>query len=464
VKALVSANMATRLASANQLALAHCWLVVRTDGAILRATECDTDIPVSGVPAPWDGSAPPLPNLNGTYLAELAGDPSSDRVSNDLSADGFTVDGLLRGPWNMDDLRAGDFRGARVYHFIADWEHPSDGIIPISSADFGESQIGLAAYQMEARRILGRLANEVAEKESPVCLAQLGHNRCKVRLQAPVWSAGSAATLREPLDESSALPGDASLLPFAKLTTVRPTLFMGREFWCEVSGTTGGSEPTWPTTIAATVSDNTATWHAIQARRWEGRLSAVTDQRTLVFTPAAHRTDTGLAIELSATSIGHSLSTSAAAGDAFYFADDGPTAATRVDSGGGTITLAEPYRGSDHIGLGAQSAVLLYTTAIAVSLDAPDDWFGAGLCEFRTGLNVGKRQEVDTWTLSSATLTLKYGFGRTIQTGEHVTLYAGCRHRREDCRDKFANTWNYRGSPDVPTNLVVFKQVRGPSG
>ena len=41
---------------------------------------------------------------------------------------------------------------------------------------------------------------------------------------------------------------------------VIPTTRTGRRYICTVSGTSHSSEPTWPTTDKATVTDNTATW------------------------------------------------------------------------------------------------------------------------------------------------------------------------------------------------------------
>ncbi len=41
---------------------------------------------------------------------------------------------------------------------------------------------------------------------------------------------------------------------------VRPTAHNGYRYRCTVAGTTGGSQPTWPTTIGNTVVDGTVTW------------------------------------------------------------------------------------------------------------------------------------------------------------------------------------------------------------
>lgn len=47
---------------------------------------------------------------------------------------------------------------------------------------------------------------------------------------------------------------------------VRPTTYNGWAYYAETAGTTGGGEPTWPTTWRATVNDNGVTWVAIKGR------------------------------------------------------------------------------------------------------------------------------------------------------------------------------------------------------
>ncbi|HUU83564.1 MAG TPA: DUF2163 domain-containing protein [Phycisphaerae bacterium] len=465
MKQLISAALAARLASDNLTTLAHCWKLQARDGLLLHHIAHDETKTVAlGL------------SIDGTYTHTPGGTTNASRQAVDIAGDGMSLEGLLEtsdwpymGPRERD-LRAKRFAGAEFWHFSYDWLN-EDGIIPHSAGTLGNIEIRRGIYVAEVRRLTSYFANTIGEPYLGECPAQAGGPRCKLRIfsaTTPNWTAAATADLRLDQDEAGVVKGDASLAPFAKLTVVRPVDvagggFLGRDFKASAvvaPGATGGGEPVWPTVIGNTVVDNDVTWEAIQSRRWECRVTAVTNQRTLVVEAASHHNVTGPALMTAPANLVVLAFGSAAAqaGDAFYFDADGPEAATRVASGGGSLTLAEPYRG---INAGIASATTLQAdNTVPVAIDAPDDWFGAGIAQFRTGDNRVYPVEIDTWTLSSATLTLQYGLPFTVQVGEHIVLHAGCRGRREDCRDKFENIANNRAEYDVPTRLVVFVDAK----
>lgn len=73
----------------------------------------------------------------------------------------------------------------------------------------------------------------------------------------------------------------------------------------------------------------------------------------------------------------------------------------------------------------------------------PDQWLRAGELVSSGG---ERRLIVDH---KGAQLILNYPF-RTLEQGDAVTLYAGCDHLIQTCRDKFSNHINHLGFPNTP--------------
>jgi len=79
------------------------------------------------------------------------------------------------------------------------------------------------------------------------------------------------------------------------------------------------------------------------------------------------------------------------------------------------------------------------------------DWFGLGKIWFTSGANVGiKAREIKDYA-ADGTITVYEPFYYPVVVGDAYSMTPGCRKRREDCRDKWANMENFGGFPDVPT-------------
>jgi len=90
-----------------------------------------------------------------------------------------------------------------------------------------------------------------------------------------------------------------------------------------------------------------------------------------------------------------------------------------------------------------------------------DDFFTGGRLTFTSGNNAGVSVEIrgQNATQTGATLALWQPMGALIIPGDGVTLRAGCDKAFSTCRDRFANTINFRGFPHMPGNDFVILTV-----
>ena len=95
-----------------------------------------------------------------------------------------------------------------------------------------------------------------------------------------------------------------------------------------------------------------------------------------------------------------------------------------------------------------------------------DAWFTRGTLTWTAGNNIGVVQEVRRHQDDGATVTvtLWQAAPLAVQTGDTATIQAGCDKTFETCKDKFANTDNFRGFPHMPGNDRAFSYVVGESG
>lgn len=118
------------------------------------------------------------------------------------------------------------------------------------------------------------------------------------------------------------------------------------------------------------------------------------------------------------------------------------------------IDLAKAaYRGSGVV------TVIEGTSIAAVSGlgDFADGWFTAGRVMWTTGANAGIAVEVKQHHIAAGEvrLSLWQAMAEPIAIGDSFTITAGCDKSFATCRDRFANTSNFRGFPQIPGNDFV---------
>jgi len=127
------------------------------------------------------------------------------------------------------------------------------------------------------------------------------------------------------------------------------------------------------------------------------------------------------------------------------------------------VDLDDPaFRGS-----GTVTALIANSRFSASGLDAFEDgWFTAGKLTFTGGANAGLSVEVKRHGKDGAvTFELWQAMPEPTETGDGFTVGAGCDKRFATCRDRFANSVNFRGFPHIPGNdFLVRYAVQGEPG
>ncbi len=95
-----------------------------------------------------------------------------------------------------------------------------------------------------------------------------------------------------------------------------------------------------------------------------------------------------------------------------------------------------------------------------------EGWFARGLLTFRSGANQGCRIEVRSHRRrEGATLIeLWQEPANAVALGDEIEVTAGCDKQLSTCREKFANTVNFRGFPHMPGNDFLTSYARRGGG
>jgi len=93
-------------------------------------------------------------------------------------------------------------------------------------------------------------------------------------------------------------------------------------------------------------------------------------------------------------------------------------------------------------------------------------WFGHGTANWTTGERAGLKDRVTSHVTSGSDHLVGFAdsVGDRVTVGDRLTLRAGCDRAYATCRDKFANTVNFRGFPHIPGNDAVLRYPRAGEG
>jgi uncharacterized phage protein (TIGR02218 family) len=164
--------------------LAICWQITKGDGSVVRGTQHDKDLTITGSP---DGL------FDGTYEARAGISGSDVKRKVDLSVDNMEVEGAFRDDSDTvtidlthDDIVANLYAMAPVIVFRVNWQHPSDYQEVVGFGWLGEiTEDSTGHYKTEVRWAPQAYAQYFLRIYSDRCdVKHLGTGQCQFALAA----------------------------------------------------------------------------------------------------------------------------------------------------------------------------------------------------------------------------------------------------------------------------------------
>lgn len=299
--------------------LATCVYIRRKDGVEFRFTDHDVNLVVPGPTLDARGR-----EVAGTYTSVQGQTPTQVKSNKDLAVDNLEILTVLDAASITEaDMSAGLWDYADYDIFQVVHSNLSLGVMWLMSGKLGEVTVirNTSVGVVELRSKSQLLQETIGRLVSHECPVDLGSPDCRVLYATPlrlnttayalgdrvrplIWerrefvctTAGTTAS-SEPVwgmdlgdtttdgtvvwttyDPLKATEWVASRV-YAVNDVIQPTTFDARQYRCTTAGTSGGSEPTWNTTLGGTTNDNTVVWTAELAWFWEGSVTTVTNRR-----------------------------------------------------------------------------------------------------------------------------------------------------------------------------------------
>lgn len=252
----VPTNLASHL-QGEATTVTTIWAITRTDGTVIRLTELDMDLTVDGQ----------------VYESAYGYERSALTSTASLDADDVDLEGILNSGFiDREDVVAGLYNSADLTISLVNYLAPEDGTMILHRGKLGEVIITpTGQFQAELASLSALLQQEILEKASPTCRAQLGDSRCTV----PINPAARAN------DEIYSV-GD-----FIRVATSGGTgqeVYENLIYECTTAGTSASSAPTYNNTAGSTTTDGTAVFTAREAWTRHGVVASVTDNRRFAVT------------------------------------------------------------------------------------------------------------------------------------------------------------------------------------
>ena len=144
--------------------LCRCWRVRRRDGVTFGFTDHDRDLGFEDV----------------VFRAGSGMDASALQAATGLSVDNAQAIGALTDAGvSEEDIRAGRYDGAEIWHWLVDWERPDLRVL-LFRGSFGEMRRADGAFEVELRGLSEPLNAPVGRSILKTCDRALGDAQCGV--------------------------------------------------------------------------------------------------------------------------------------------------------------------------------------------------------------------------------------------------------------------------------------------
>lgn len=160
-----------------ELTIAACWAIQRSDGTWVRGTAHGADITISSG------------DYTGTYKGGTAFMASDVQSGSSTDVQNLEVEGLFMEA-NVDitveDIAAKIYDQARSILFICNWKAPDDGQLVVLGGTLGEFyQDSSGRFRSEVRGITQNLTQQITRTASERCdVKRFGDERCKFNVAA----------------------------------------------------------------------------------------------------------------------------------------------------------------------------------------------------------------------------------------------------------------------------------------
>ena len=301
-----------------------------------------------------------------------------------------------------------------------------------------------------------------------------------------------------PLTADGAKPGHSEIsisvvdLGGVGMTMVAPTSPNGFNYRLIQTGQTDAVEPTWPTSIGATVQDGSVVWETVASSLYPASV-AFSDERWYIEVDGI---PTGGDFQYDNAILGTGASVKALPnGNGLWDGGTTPSNVQIVNPGLNyqnpsiTASFINPQTGSvvewpaTTVGVSSDGRITFVSfpptvenekpDAAAVTFyiedesgidtDSPGGFFDGGSVLFTSGENIGIEiaiaRFIDDGGYYYIELAAPAPFDITwgVSDGTGIVLKIGCDGRFQTCKNRFHNQWNFRGEPGIPGTDVLFR-------